>query len=37
MTDQPPDSCAFTDGTRRPVYADADGRQDVIGDDGERV
>ena len=27
----------FTDGTRRPVYADPDGRQYVIGDDGERV
>jgi hypothetical protein len=27
----------FTDGTRQPVHADADGRQCVIGDDGERV
>jgi hypothetical protein len=28
---------AFTDATRRPAYADPDGRQCVIGDDGERV
>jgi hypothetical protein len=27
----------FTDGTRRPVYADRDGRQYVLGNDGERV
>jgi hypothetical protein len=27
----------FTDGTRRPVHADPDGRQWIIGDDGERV
>ena len=27
----------FTDGTPRPVYADRDGRQYVLGNDGERV
>jgi hypothetical protein len=27
----------FTDGTRRPVHTDPDGRQYVIGNDGERV
>jgi hypothetical protein len=27
----------FTDGTRRPVYRDPDGRQSVEDDEGERV
>ena len=27
----------FTDGGRRPVYADSDGRQYVLGYDGEKV
>jgi hypothetical protein len=27
----------FTDGARRPVYADPDGRQYVLGNDGEQV
>ena len=28
---------AFTNRTHRPVYADPDGRQYVIGNDGEQV
>ena len=35
MPAHPLGSRDFTDGTRRPVYADADGRQYVLGNDGE--
>jgi hypothetical protein len=37
MNGRPLGSRDFTDGTRRPVYADRDGRQYVRGNDGERV
>jgi hypothetical protein len=37
MPDHPIGARAFTDGTRRPVHADRESRQWVIGDDGERV
>ena len=30
-------SRTFSDGTRRPVYLDPDGRQYVLDNDGERV
>jgi hypothetical protein len=35
--DRPLGTRDFTDGTRRPVHADPDGRQWVPGNDGERV
>jgi hypothetical protein len=37
VTTRPIGPCDFADGTCRPVHADPDGRQYVIGDDGERV
>jgi hypothetical protein len=37
MSDLVLGSVPFVDGTRRPVHADPDGRQWIIGDDGERV